>query len=70
MGIICTALPILFFLESLKYISSEKASMLTVLEPIFVVIFGVILMHEPITFIQIIGIITILLGALLTLKDN
>ncbi len=71
MGVICTALPILFFLESLKYISSEKASMLSVFEPVFVVIFGVILMNEKISMLQIFGIITILSGASMALiKDT
>lgn len=70
MGIICTALPILFFLESLKYISTEKASILSVLEPIFVVLFGVVLLNESVTLLQLLGIIVILAGAMVTLRDN
>lgn len=66
-AIICSALPILFFLESLKYISTEKASILSVLEPVFVVIFGVLLLDEQVSMLQSVGIITILAGALLTL---
>src|SRR5690606_20446705 len=38
MALVCTALPILLLLEGLKYISSEQASMLSVLEPVFVII--------------------------------
>jgi drug/metabolite transporter (DMT)-like permease len=64
-GLICTALPILFLLESMKYISSEKASLLSVLEPICVVVIGVYLLNEHLFFIQIIGIILILGAALL-----
>lgn len=66
-AIICTALPILLLLKALKYINTEKASILSVLEPVFVVIFGILLLNESITSLKIIGIITILSGALITI---
>jgi drug/metabolite transporter (DMT)-like permease len=66
-GILCTALPILFLLQALKYISSEKTSILAVLEPVFVVIFGVFLLDEQITLSNTVGILVILSGALMTL---
>ena len=66
MAFICTTLPILFLLRGLEYISSEKASMLSILEPVFVVIFGVCLLHEKINDLQLVGIMAILFGALLT----
>lgn len=69
-GTICTALPILFLLEGLKYISAEEASILSVLEPIFVVIFGIILLGEKVHIIQFLGIAIVLLGALITLFNN
>ena len=67
LAIICTALPIVLLFQALKYISSEKASMLSVLEPIFVVIFGIILLDEKISNLQIMGTVIILSGALITL---
>lgn len=67
---ICTTLPILLLLQGLKYISPEKASMLSVLEPVFVVIVGIALLGEQISLIQIIGIVTILFGALLTISTK
>lgn len=67
MAIICTALPILLFLKGLKYISSEQASMLSVLEPVFVVLLGVFVLNEPITTMQVIGATIVLAGALITL---
>lgn len=66
-GIICTALPMLFLLKALQYISSEKASLLSVLEPIFVLIFGFVLLDEILTIRQIIGVVFALLGAVLAL---
>ena len=64
---ICTAIPILLLLQGLKYMSSEKAAILSVLEPIFVVIFGNILLGEKISIIQIIGILIIIFGAIIVL---
>ena len=65
-GLLCTALPMLLLLKALKYISSEKASLLSVLEPIFVLIFGVLLLEETITLLQVVGIVIVLCGALMT----
>jgi len=66
-GIIATVIPILLLLYSLKYITSEKASILSVLEPVFVVIFGVLLLNEVLKAKYVVGIILILSGALMTL---
>ena len=67
---LCTALPILLVLEALKTISTDKASMLLVLEPIFVVIFGVLLLNEHLTPLQGGGIIILLAGALFSLAKK
>ena len=69
-GIICTALPILFLLEGMKYISSRKASMFSVSEPVCVMIAGIILLKEQLTLLQLIGVITILTGALIVQFDK
>lgn len=66
-GIIATAVPILLMLLSLQYISSEKASLLSILEPIFVVLFGVLLLDESLHLNSIIGMGLILFGASFTL---
>jgi len=69
-GVIATVLPILLFLYSLKYINSEKASLLSVLEPVFVVIFGVFLLGEVVQKWSAFGVILVLLGALMTLFSH
>ena len=66
-GIVSTTVPILLLLYSLNYISSEKASILSVLEPIFVLIFGVTLLGEPMKLRYMFGVMIVLTGALLTL---
>ncbi|WP_172468421.1 DMT family transporter [Legionella gratiana] len=69
-AIIATVIPILLLLYSLKYISSEKASILSVLEPVFVVIFGVLLLDEKVQLWGVVGIVLVLAGALITLFSH
>lgn len=69
-AILATVAPIVLMIHSLNYISSEKASILSVLEPVFVVIFGVLLLGEELKAWNVIGIVLILAGALLTLFSH
>lgn len=64
LGIVATAIPIQLLLNGLKYISSVKASILSVLEPVMTVIIGVIFLNERLEGMQVIGILIILLGAI------
>lgn len=67
-AIICTAIPILFLLMALRYVQSEKVAILSVLEPVCVMFFGIVLLNESITYSQIIGSIIVLSAALMTIK--
>lgn len=64
-GLLCTAMPILFLLESIKYISSAKAAIISVIEPAVSVLVGIFLLNESFTYVQIIGVLTILLSSLI-----
>jgi drug/metabolite transporter (DMT)-like permease len=64
-GIIATALPIQLMLKGLKYISSMRASIISVVEPLVTVFVGVILLQETISYLQFIGVFVILASALL-----
>lgn len=69
-GTISTAIAILLLLKGLQTISAEKAAILSVLEPVFVLIFGILLLDETVTLSQTIGALIILSGAILTLLSN
>jgi drug/metabolite transporter (DMT)-like permease len=69
-SVICTVVPIVFLLEALKTISSEKASILSVLEPVFVVLAGIVLLGELVSWMQIFGVVIVLGGALVSLLSN
>lgn len=66
-SIISTTAPILLLLYSLNHINSEKTAILSVLEPIFVLIFGITLLGEPMKLQYVFGVVIVLTGALLTL---
>jgi drug/metabolite transporter (DMT)-like permease len=70
LGTICTALPILFFQQGLKYISPSKASIMSVLEPIFAVLIGAFVLREQINIFQVVGIVLIIAGSLIIQFDK
>ncbi len=63
--VVCTAIPIFLMLEAIKHLSSDKASLLSVFEPIFTVIFGVLLLNEVLTTNSIIGMALTIAGVML-----
>lgn len=65
LGILVTAVPIQLMLEGLKHISSMRASIISVLEPLVTVFVGILLLHESISNIQILGVIVLLFSTLL-----
>lgn len=65
LGIVATALPIQLMLDGMKYISPVKASMLSVLEPLVTVIAGLMLLHETVSHIQLLGVLVVLLGVIM-----
>lgn len=65
LGIVSTAIPIQLLLNGLKYISSVKASILSVMEPVTTVVAGVMLLDERLSTLQMIGILIVLSGAII-----
>ena len=64
LGVLATAIPIQLLLKGLKYISSVKASILSVMEPLTTVVVGVLLLHESLSTMQLTGIVIVLSGAI------
>jgi drug/metabolite transporter (DMT)-like permease len=69
-SIICTSIPILLLLKGLKHIGSLEASILSVLEPVFVLLVGIWLLGETVNVMQVLGVIILLSGALLSLVTS
>ncbi len=71
LSLICTTLPILLFAKGLRFISSEKGSIISMLEPPAVMLVGYILLDERITFMQFCGSLIVLAGAaVVMIKKN
>jgi drug/metabolite transporter (DMT)-like permease len=70
MALICTVLPVIFLLESFKSITAERAAVLSVLEPVFVIIAGVTLLGEKVNILQAVGVIVILSAAIVVSLDK
>jgi drug/metabolite transporter (DMT)-like permease len=65
LSILCTALPIQLMLKGLKHISSMRASIISVLEPIITLLVGAALLHETLTHFQVVGVFILLLSSVL-----
>lgn len=65
LGILATALPIQLMLEGLKYVSSTRASIISVLEPLVTILVGILLLDESVSDVQLLGAALILGSALL-----
>lgn len=64
-GVLATALPIQLMLEGLKYVSSMRASIISVLEPLVTVFVGILLLDESVSHLQLLGAFIILSSAIL-----
>jgi drug/metabolite transporter (DMT)-like permease len=64
LGVFATALPIQFMLEGLKKISSMRASIISVLEPLVTVFIGILLLDESLSLLQVCGIIIVLMSTI------
>ncbi len=65
-----TVLPIFLFLIGMKYISASQASIISVIEPISVLLVGVFVLNESITGVQLMGAAIILSSAGLVLRSS
>ncbi len=62
LAIISTMLPYIFYTKGLQVLAPSKASVLAFVEPMVATILGMVVMHEPLTLISMLGIILIFLG--------
>jgi drug/metabolite transporter (DMT)-like permease len=55
--IVCTVLPIMFFIQAVNLIGTIKTSLISILEPATTLAFGMLFLAEQITWIQAIGLL-------------
>jgi drug/metabolite transporter (DMT)-like permease len=70
MGIGCTTLPFFFLNYGQKYIEATKVSLIISIEPIWGMVFGILIADEPLTVEFIIGAIMILGASIFAIKRS
>lgn len=65
-----TVLAVLTFFRGMELVGPAKASTISMLEPVFTVIFSSLLLHEHMTILQLIGGIVVLGGALCSIRSK
>jgi len=69
-GLVGTVLPVLFMLIGLKTISANKASIISVIEPVTILAVAIIVLKESVTYVQMIGATIILCSAIIIQLDR
>jgi drug/metabolite transporter (DMT)-like permease len=69
-SLIGTVLPVLFMLIGLQSISANKASIISVVEPVTVLVVGIFILNETVTGTQLLGAVIILCSAVIIQLDK
>lgn len=68
LGIVCTALAFILYFKLISHIGSVNTSMVTILVPVFGILWSAIFLNEPITLTLLIGLLFIVGGLVLVLR--
>jgi drug/metabolite transporter (DMT)-like permease len=66
LGVACTAIPYILYFNLLNQIGVNKTISVTYLIPVFAVVWGMIFLHEPVTWSMLLGALLVLFGVSLT----
>lgn len=69
-GLVPTALGSILYLNGLRHIRAQSASIISLLEPVSAVIFAFLILNEPLSFTIMLGGALILFGALVVSRDG
>ncbi len=61
-GLLCTVAPYLLYTVGLRYTDNSKASILASVEPVTAAVLGVIVFHESLTVMTVLGMVLVLAG--------
>ena len=70
LSLVCTIFPIIFFLLGLQRISSSKASIIVMVEPVVATLAGWMILNEKLSHQQILGVILVLAALYLNQKPQ
>ncbi len=69
LGFICCVLPYLCYTKGLQYVENSKASIIVAVEPVIASFIGILVYHEEITVLKIIGVLLVLSAVVICSKD-
>ena len=69
LGFICCVLPYLCYTKGLQYVENSKASIIVAVEPVVASFIGIIIYHEEMTFLKVIGVLLVLSALVICSKD-
>jgi len=70
LGLLCTALTFMLYYRLIAEVGEERAALGNYLTPIFALIYGVVLLGAPLTLVEILGLVLIIVGAEITLRGD
>jgi drug/metabolite transporter (DMT)-like permease len=70
LGLFCTVLTFLLYYQLIAEVGEERAALGNYLTPIFALFYGVVLLGETLTFVEILGLALIIVGAEITLRGD
>jgi drug/metabolite transporter (DMT)-like permease len=65
MALVCTVLPIWLMSEGIRRIGANQVSMIGAIGPVITIYFGWLILGEPVTLVQILGVVLVLAGVML-----
>ena len=69
-GVVSTALSMIFFLAGIRHIGAARASIITTIEPAFVVFLAWLILGETLSPVQLIGVAILLAGIALARRKR
>lgn len=69
LGFICCVLPYLCYTKGLQYVENSKASIIVAVEPVIASFIGILVYHEQITVLKLLGVALVLSAVVICSKD-
>ncbi len=70
LGLVCTACTYMLYYSLIDQVGEERAALGNYLTPIFALVYGVVLLGETLTFVEILGLALIIVGAEIILRGD
>lgn len=70
LGLVNTVLAVSFYLKGIQLIGAARASLISILEPVLTVMLAVLVLHENLSWLQLIGSLLVLLSMFIAVRSS